>query len=182
VLRGILHRPKEVLMSRVLKRVFDFFEVYLAVAVFSLLLGSVFVQVFMRYLLNMPSPKLFEVSTYCFVWVIYLGGALATRYDQHMRFDLIYRSLRKKVRLILDVVFDVFTNAVLSFLVVPSFRYTIQVYPIKASALRIPWTFLLIVYPVFVVLVMVHNFLSIYYNLRELATKAPRPEEAVPWV
>ena len=168
-------------MSRVLKRVFDFFEVYLAVAVFSILLLSVFVQVFMRYVLNMPSPQLFEVSTYSFVWVIYLGGALATRYDQHMRFDLIYRSLSRKARLILDIVFDLFTNGVMLLLVVPSFRYTIQVYPIKASALRIPWTFLLIVYPVFVVLVILHNFLSVYYNVRVLAGKSLRPEEAVPW-
>jgi len=163
------------------KRVFDVLEVYLPVAVFSLLLGSVFVQVFMRYVLSRPSPKLFEISIYCFVWVIYLGGALATRYDQHMRFDLIYRSFKRKARLILDVVFDLFTNAVMLFLLVPSFRYTIQVYPIKASALRIPWTFLLIVYPVFVALVFVHNSLSVYYNLRELTGKTPRPEEALPW-
>ena len=169
-------------MSRVVKRVFDFFEVYLPVAVFSLLLASVFIQVFMRYVLDLPSPKLFEISIYSFVWVIYLGGALATRYDQHMRFDLIYRSFKRKARLILDVVFDLFTNGVLFFLLVPSFRYTIQVYPIKASALRIPWTFLLIVFPVFVTLVIVHNFLSVYYNLKELAGKAPRPEEALPWV
>ena len=65
-------------MSRVLRRIFDIFEVYLPVAVFSVLLLSVFVQVFMRYVLNLPSPKLFEVSIYSFVWVIYLGGALAT--------------------------------------------------------------------------------------------------------
>ena len=168
-------------MRRALKQVFDLFEVYLPVCVFSLLLASVFIQVFMRYVLDMPSPKLFEVSTYSFVWVIYLGGALATRYDQHMRFDLIYRSLKPKVRLIVDIVFDLFTNIVLFFLVVPSFRYTIQVYPIKASALRIPWTFLLIVYPVFVVLVIVHNFLSVYYSVRELAGKAPRPQEVPPW-
>ena len=168
-------------MSRVVKRVFDFFEVYLPVAVFSLLLLSVFIQVFMRYVLNMPSPKLFEISIYSFVWVIYLGGALAVRYDQHMRFDLIYRNLKRKVRLVLDILLDLFTNAVMFFLLVPSFRYTIQVYPIKASALRIPWTFLLIVYPIFVALVIIHNFLSVYYNVRELAGKAPRPEEAVPW-
>jgi len=169
-------------MSRVVRRVFDFFEVYLPVAVFCVLLLSVFIQVFMRYVLNMPSPKLFEVSIYSFVWVIYLGGALATRYDQHMRFDLVYRSLKPKLRLIVDVVFDLFTNAVLLFMVVPSFRYTIQVYPIKASALRIPWTFLLIVFPVFVVLVIIHNFMSVYYNARELAGGAPRPKEALPWV
>jgi TRAP-type C4-dicarboxylate transport system permease small subunit len=169
-------------MSRLLRGILDILEVYLPVAVFSVLLLSVFVQVFMRYVLNMPSPELFEVSIYSFVWVIYLGGALATRYDQHMRFDLIYRSLRRKVRLVLDIVFDLFTSGVLFLLVIPSFRYSIDLYPIKASALRIPWTFLLIVYPVFVVLVIVHTTLSAYLSLRELVGKIPRPEETLPWV
>ena len=34
---------------------------------------------------------------------------------------------------------------------------------------------------VFVTLVILHNFLSVYYNVRVLAGKSPRPEEAVPW-
>lgn len=168
-------------MSRFVRKVFDFFEVYLPAAIFALLIGSIFIQVFMRYVLNMPSPRLFELSIYSFVWVIYLGGALATRYDQHIRFDLIYRSFSPRARLVLEAVFALFTNAVLLVLVGPSFRYTIAVYSIKASALRVPWTFLLIVFPIFLVLVIVHNFMALYYHLRELAGRGARPKEAVPW-
>jgi TRAP-type C4-dicarboxylate transport system permease small subunit len=169
-------------MNRVLKFFFDVFEVYLGVVIFSVLLMSTFIQVFMRFVLNMPSPELFEVSIYTFVWVIYLGGALATRYDQHMRFDLILRKMPKPAQLIVNTIFDIFTNVVLLFLLVPSIRYTLQVYPIKASALRIPWTYLLMVYPVFVVLVLMHNFIAIYFRIRELRGKGQKPEEVFPWL
>ena len=66
-------------MRRFVSLVFDIFEVYLAVIIFSALIMSIFLEVFFRYVLNNPSPELFELSIYCFVWVIYLGGALATR-------------------------------------------------------------------------------------------------------
>jgi len=168
-------------MGKFAKKVYDALEVYLAVAIFALLIATVAIQVFMRYVLNMPSPGLFELSIYAFVWVIYLGGALAVRYDQHMRFDLIYRTFKPRSRLIFDLVFDGLTNAVLVILLPPSFLYTLKVYPIKASALRIPWTFLLIVYPVFLLLVIAHNFTSLFCALRELRGGEGRPKEELPW-
>jgi len=160
---------------------FDLFEVYLGVVVFSALIVSIFLEVFFRYVLNSPSPQLFELSIYLFVWVIYLGGALATRYNQHIRFDLIYRSLPEKARRILEVVFDLLTNGVLLVLFLPAVRYTIQMYPIKASALRVPWTFLLVVFPLFLALVIIHNFTTIVKNILRLAGREIRDPEVYPW-
>ena len=168
-------------MRRVVNFIFDIFEVYLAVVVFSALIVSIFLEVFFRYVLNNPSAQLFELSIYCFVWVIYLGGALATRYNQHVRFDLIYRALPEKGRRILELGFAILTNAVLLVLLVPAIRYTIQVYPIKASALRVPWTFLLMVFPIFVTLVIVHNFTDIVKNILRLAGRQIKDPEVFPW-
>ncbi len=160
---------------------FDLFEVYLGVLVFSCLIVSIFLEVFFRYVLNNPSPQLFELSIYLFVWVIYLGGALATRYNQHIRFDLIYRSMPEKVRRILEVIFDLLTNGVLLVLFLPAVRYTIQMYPIKASALRVPWTFLLVVFPLFLALVILHNFTTIVKNILRLTGREIRDPEVYPW-
>ena len=168
-------------MRKLVNFIFDIFEVYLAVIVFSALIISIFLEVFFRYVLNNPSPQLFELSIYCFVWVIYLGGALATRYNQHVRFDLIYRALPEKGRRILELGFTILTNAVLLVLLVPSILYTIQVYPIKASALRVPWTFLLMVFPIFLILVIVHNFTDIVKNILRLAGRQIKDPEVFPW-
>ena len=168
-------------MKRFVGLFFDLFEVYLAVIIFSVLIMSIFLEVFLRYVLNNPTPELFELSIYCFVWVIYLGGALATRYNQHIRFDLIYRALPEKVRWVLEIAFDLLTNGVLLVLLYPAIRYTIQVYPIKASALRVPWTFLLMVFPIFLALVIIHNFTSIVKDVLRLAGREIKEAEVFPW-
>jgi TRAP-type C4-dicarboxylate transport system permease small subunit len=168
-------------MRKLVNFIFDVFEVYLAVIIFSALIISIFLEVFFRYVLNNPSPQLFELSIYCFVWVIYLGGALATRYNQHVRFDLIYRALPEKARRVLEIFFQLLTNGVLLVLFVPSIRYTIQLYPIKASALRVPWTFLLMVFPIFLALVLVHNFTSIVKDILRLTGREIKDVEVFPW-
>jgi TRAP-type C4-dicarboxylate transport system permease small subunit len=168
-------------MKRFAGLLFDIFEVYLAVIIFSALIVSIFSEVFMRYVLNNPSPELFELSIYCFVWVIYLGGALATRYNQHVRFDLIYRALPEKGRRVLEIAFMGLTNGALLVLFIPAIRYTIQMYPIKASALRVPWTFLLMVFPIFLALVLIHNFTDIVKNILRLAGRQIKEPEVFPW-
>ena len=168
-------------MRKLVNFIFDIFEVYLAVVIFSALIVSIFLEVFFRYVLNNPSPELFELSIYCFVWVIYLGGALATRYNQHVRFDLIYRALPEKARRVMEIAFDLLTNGVLLVLFYPAIRYTIQMYPIKASALRVPWTFLLLVFPIFLALVLIHNFTTIVKNILRLTGREIKDAEVFPW-
>ena len=168
-------------MRRLASIIFDLFEVYLAVVIFASLIVSIFAEVFFRYVLNNPSGHLFELSIYFFVWVIYLGGALATRYNQHVRFDLIYRSLPTRVRQVLETIFDLLTNAVLLILFYPAVRYTIELYKIKSSVLRVPWTFLLVVFPVFLALVLIHNFTNIAKNVLRLAGRQVKDAEVFPW-
>jgi TRAP-type C4-dicarboxylate transport system permease small subunit len=168
-------------MRRVVNFVFDVFEVYLAAVIFAALIVSVSAEVFFRYVLDDPSPQLFELSIYCFVWVIYLGGALATRYNQHVRFDLIYRALPAKGQRVLDIGFNLLTNAVLLVLFYPAVRYTIEMYPIKASALRVPWTFLLVVFPIFLALVLIHNFTTIVKDILRLTGREIKDAEVFPW-
>ncbi len=168
-------------MRRAVNFLFDLFEVYLAVVVFASLIVSVSAEVFFRYVLNNPSGHLFELSPYLFVWVIYLGGALATRYNQHVRFDLIYQSLPGKARRILDLFFDLLTNAVLLILFFPAVRYTIELYRMPSSILRVPYTFLLLVFPLFLALVLIHNFTNIVKNLLRLAGRDIKGAEVFPW-
>jgi TRAP-type C4-dicarboxylate transport system permease small subunit len=164
------------------KKLLNFIEIHLGVWVFILLIVSVSIEVFSRYVLNEPTPKFFELSIYAFVWTIYLGAAAAKRYNQHIRFDIFYRRFPKKIRLLVDITFDTLLNAVLLIALYPVIEYTIWNYRIKASALRIPWTYLLICFPIFVVLILIHNFHDIYLNIREFRGKTVNREENLPWL
>lgn len=163
------------------RKIFDLLEVHLATLILFLLIVSVAIEVFSRYVLNEPLPKFFELSIYSFVWIIYLGAALAKRYDQHIRFDIFYRKFSRRTRLFVDTLFDILTNIAIIFLLIPSIKYTIWNYRIKASALRIPWTYLLICFPIFVCLILIHNCRDIVLNIRELFGKEVHREEDLPW-
>ena len=169
-------------MGKVTRFIFDFLELYLPTFIFFLLIMSVAVEVFSRYVFNAPIPELFEVSVYTFVWAIYLGAALAKRYNQHIRFDLLYVKLSQKARLWIDISFDTLTSVVFLILLVPSIQYTVINYKIKASVLRIPWSYLLMCFPIFVILILVHNGVAIISNLAELRGKAHGEEEKLPWL
>jgi TRAP-type C4-dicarboxylate transport system permease small subunit len=169
-------------MKPVGKKIFNFLELHLPTFVFFLLVASVSTQVFSRYVLNYPLPKFFELSIYSFVWVIYLGAALAKRYNKHIRFDIINKKLSEKTRSIIDIFFDLVTIVVFLFLLVPSIRYTIWNYRVKASALRVPWTYLLLCFPLFIILIIIHNAASIVQNVRFLAGGEIQSQEELPWL
>ena len=177
----ILSRTREETMRGFIRNIFDLLEVHLPALIFFLLIISVVIQIFSRYVLNNPLPKLFELSIYSFVWVIYLGATLAKRYDQHIRFDILYRKFPKKIRLLVDTVFDALVTVVLLIVLIPSIKYTIWAYRIKASALRIPWTYLLLCFPIFLCLIIVHNSTAIILNIRELLGKGEHRQEVLPW-
>jgi len=170
-------------MKRVSDRIFNFLEVHLPTFVFMLLILTVSVQVFSRYVLNHPLPKFFELSIYSFVWVIYLGAALAKRYNRHIRFDILNQKFSQKTRFVIDIFFDTLTSVVFVFMLIPSVKYTIWNYRVKASALRVPWTYLLLCFPVFILLILTHNTTSTVRNIRLLAGKKEieEGEEVVPW-
>jgi TRAP-type C4-dicarboxylate transport system permease small subunit len=169
-------------LARVARRIFNFLELHLPSFVLFLLVATVSTQVFSRYVLNRPLPKFFELSIYSFVWVIYLGAALAKRYDRHIRFDIINKKLSEKARAVIEIFFDLLTNVLFLILLVPSIRYTAWNYRVKASALRVPWTYLLLCFPIFIILIVIHNSASIAKNIRFLSGgKTPSPEE-LPWL
>lgn len=169
-------------MGKIAKKIFDFIEIHLASFIFLVLIFSVVIQVFSRYVLDRPLPRLFELSIYSFVWVIYLGASFAKRYRKHIRFDILYRKFPRKIQLIIDMFFDILTNVVFILILIPSVEYTIWNYRIKSSALRIPWTYLLMCFPIFLVLIIIHNSALIYDYIRELlGKKVPEKEEVLPW-
>lgn len=163
------------------KKVFDLFEVHLAAIIFLILFLCIVIQVFSRYVLNRPLPPLFELSIYSFVWVIYLGAPLAKRYRKHIRFNILYRKFPRRLQLISEIAFDILTNVVLIIISVPVIKYTFCMYNIKASITRIPWTYLLICFPIFIMLLFIHNSVWIYYHIRELLGKGVPPSEVPPW-
>ncbi|MDI6863864.1 MAG: TRAP transporter small permease, partial [Pseudothermotoga sp.] len=93
---------------KVLKKIKDIFQIHVPAVCVLILFLSMFSQVVLRYVFRHPSPEAFEISSYSFVWSVLLGAALANRYKNHIKFDIIYNKFPRKAQIVTDVFFDVF--------------------------------------------------------------------------
>lgn len=69
--------------------------------------AMIFVDVFLRYVFARPLLFADEMSVYFMVYVAFIGAALTMKMGRHIRVDILYLHLPRKVRLWLDAVTSV---------------------------------------------------------------------------
>ena len=102
------------------------------------------IQVVFRYLFT-PLIWPFELSIFMYICVIYLGTALAARHDAHVAFDLLFNLLPQRVRRVISMTLRLFGAAVVGALIWPGLRLMVQSHHIRSASLQIPWSFLIFV-------------------------------------
>jgi len=166
---------------KVLKKIKDIFQIHVPAACVLILFLSMFSQVVLRYVFRHPSPEAFEISSYSFVWSVLLGAALANRYKNHIKFDIIYNKFPRKAQIVTDVFFDVFFSSLLIISLKPVVSQALWYKIIRSEVLGIPWTYLALCLPIAMVLMIIDNVRFIFLNLRELFFRKPYKMEERAW-
>jgi len=100
-------------------------------AVFLLVTASVLaLQVFFRYILNYPLAWPLEVSLFCFVWLVWLGGVGGMREEKQIRIEFAEKYLSRKILRILMPATTVLSLVFLGFVIF----YGVQVAESQRSA------------------------------------------------
>jgi TRAP-type C4-dicarboxylate transport system permease small subunit len=89
----LIDRAVDLLVLRLLRP----FILILATAIFVI----VTMAVFMRYVLGTSFSWTEEVPRYLLIWISFLGAAVGVQRGEHIAFDLLYKSLPPKPRLVL---------------------------------------------------------------------------------
>jgi len=84
-------------------------------------IGLLCYEVLLRYVFNSPTTWAHETTKHVFGIYSVLMGAYLLRYGQHVRIDLIYGAMPKRVR----AIFDVFTSLFIFFFLYLMLRYGI---------------------------------------------------------
>lgn len=69
---------------------------------------AIFIDVFLRYFFNSPSIWITEVSTYLFLYIIFLGTAYALQQDMHIKVTFIVGFLGARLTKIIDLLTAMF--------------------------------------------------------------------------
>ncbi len=70
----------------------------IAAAMLAIMFLAFMLQIVSRYLLNLPTGWMNELSTVMWLWLVLFGSAFVVREPDEMRFDLFYGAVRDRTR------------------------------------------------------------------------------------
>lgn len=123
-------------MSRAWKVYDNGLDLFLALC-FTIIVCVMFSAVVARYFFNWPIIWAEEISRYTFVWMVYIGAAVAARTHSHLFVDYLQGKLPQPLSRLVNTLFMLLAAAFLLYISYLSGSYALRY--LSASAFTIPW-------------------------------------------
>lgn len=133
-----------------------------ALDIASLFLGALFVvfliQIAARYVFNAPALWTLEACLTLWLWVVFWGGAFVLQEKDHVRFDVLYLSVSRRMRRVFALISAIALGAGMLAALPATWSY-IDFYQIKRSAvIGIRLDIVFSIYGVFAVMMVLRSF------------------------
>ncbi len=151
-----------------ISKIIDLFESVLCVIFFTGMFGAILIQVFFRYVLQAPLIWPYELSIYCYIFIVFLGAAMAARRDSHIAFGIFFERLPEKIRLLTRII----TNILVIILFISIFPSNIKFMKlfgtVTSSSLEIPMYLVFAALPFGIGLIILYLADHTFRNFRKL--------------
>lgn len=111
-------------MKGKMRHIFDNFEEYVTLFFFFVMCLFVGVQIVTRYVMNNPLSFSDEIARYAYVWMTFIGLALATKHDAHVRVDLTNHFIKGRALKFLSIFIHVGMLVLLGIMFVIGWEYS----------------------------------------------------------
>ena len=162
-----------------IKRIVKFIiciERYLVVLFLSIIVTSVILGVFFRYVLRSPLDWSMEFTLICFPWLVFLGASLVISSDSHVRLEIFTQYLSNKVLFYLNQTVDFITLFVLCILIYFGFKHSIDNYQLTTTILRLSWSYIFLSIPVGSIFMSIHVLDIIFDRFKKFNLLTRRAE------
>jgi TRAP-type C4-dicarboxylate transport system permease small subunit len=102
--------------------------------------GLTIIQVFHRYVLNDALSWSAELTRIGFIWMTFIGSAVAINRRRHLRIDTFVGLFSRKVQIVLDIVVHVLIFAIMVFLAATGYNLSLRAMNTMTGALMWPRT------------------------------------------
>jgi len=168
------HKLQRWTRMRVVRFVASRFEELVAGTFLVLMSLATFVNVILRYFFNSPIEWAEEFSRYAFIWLVFMGAALATKYKKHIVIDTMLIVLHGRARAAMTLLADLVSLAVM--LVLVYFGWILMTYATQPTAtLKIPQYLVYMVVPLSAALIIIHSLGDIRRSLLSLVRGGELP-------
>ena len=76
--------------NKLLRKIWDNFEEYILIALYSIIIPLLFINIIMRYFFGNAIPWAEEMARYIFLWQIWIGASYGVKKSKHIRIDIIF--------------------------------------------------------------------------------------------
>jgi TRAP-type C4-dicarboxylate transport system permease small subunit len=156
----------------------------LAEAISALMMMALFatflLQIFSRYVMDEPFGWTLELCLILWVWIVFFGAAFILRAEDHITFDLLYLAVPSGPRRIMALVSALAVAAALLWSLAPTWDWVSFLKIKKSATLHIPMRDIYIIYPVFIIAVVIASVWRIVSILRhgiDEPAEPARPED-----
>ena len=164
-------------MSKLIRAV-DIVAYSLLTLATSIMVVSIFLQVLFRYLMGNPLFWSEEVSRYAFIWVVFIGAAIATKRGAHIGVDYFTALLSDRQRYLLGILVSILLLIFMGIVVVVSVPLIQSNMTQKSPAVRIVMGYVFLAIPVGFAMMFFYTLEGLIRVLRESHRNQSEEEQA----
>lgn len=151
------------------------FGIFCAV-VFLGMVGLVFYNAFLRYVMRSSFPPSEEWARFLFMYIIYFGAIEASYRKKHIVVDLLVDRLHGWTRRIVDILANLCSVAALTLLIFGGMRIVELTYDIESVATHVNMAFINSPLPIMAFVTLVLILRDLWLELRGKPVKTPHPD------
>jgi TRAP-type C4-dicarboxylate transport system permease small subunit len=129
-------------------RFLDKIEEILLITGLALMGLSVALQIFMRYVFNMPLVWSEEFARYIFVWISFIGAGYGVRQGAHISMEYFFNKFSPRIRKVVAISMNILSIAAFAYLIPTAIKFTLDQHLIASSAMDIPMSWLFAAVPI----------------------------------
>jgi TRAP-type C4-dicarboxylate transport system permease small subunit len=126
------------------------------IALLTVMFVTFIVQITWRYILNHPLGWTVELCVTMWLWVVFWGSAFCLRYDEHVRFDVLYLMVRPKIQRVLAGISALAILVGMAASWHGTYDFVSFLMIKKSPAMRIPLAYLFSIYLLFIIATVIN--------------------------
>jgi TRAP-type transport system small permease protein len=146
--------------------IFAHFEEIVTAMLLAVMLGSVGVSVFCRFVLKQPLSWTEEVILVCMVWMCFLGSSIATKHNEHIFIDFVVTLVPRRLARVMEITSMALVTGVLIVLIWQGALLVERTQEVTTIALGIPTMYMYAAIPFSAVLMLIHNLRNLAAAIR----------------
>ncbi|MGE4283672.1 MAG: TRAP transporter small permease [Clostridia bacterium] len=160
-------------MKKMFLNIVDRFEEIVGIILLAIMLIIMVIQIFSRYVLDMPLTWSEEAARYLFIWITFIGAGYGVKHQCHISMEALFNLFPKSMQRVTCIFVNLICVVFFIDLIPYGFRFMISQHMIESVAMKIPMSYITAALPMGCTLIVIRIIIDTIKTLtiQETITK-----------